>query len=113
MAQGITYPLQLDGKGGLKLESGSALTRAHVLSVIETRPGERILRQDYGLPDMIMDIVNPPAINAKIEAAIERNCPEISNSVVVTGDYSGIGDGVYRVRVEYGAANPISINLTT
>lgn len=51
--RGVSYPLADDGAGGLKLSEDIDLIPEYIVSVVETRPGERILRQNYGTQDLL------------------------------------------------------------
>lgn len=59
--QGFTYPLTIKN-GGLSLSTDFDLIRQQIMSVLETRPFERIMRPNYGTPDFIFDAVNDVSI---------------------------------------------------
>jgi hypothetical protein len=92
---GFSYPLEIVD-GGLKLATGIKLTEQAVLSVLETRPGERVMRGDYGLPNLIFSQLNPSYIDTKIELALKQS--QVDASVI--GDNSEAEDGRYRLRID-------------
>lgn len=99
--RGLRYPLQIDGRGGLSLSTDYSLVREHILSVIQTRPYERVMNADYGLPDFIFETLNPELINSRIREAIIREVLELSN-LKVTGEWRTNGEeGLYQVTIEY------------
>jgi phage baseplate assembly protein W len=97
--QGLTYPLTLSN-GGLAVSADLDLVRQHVLSVVETRWYERVMRANYGTDDFIFEVLKPALINSQFQLAIEQNVPELS-SVTVTGDWTSSDSGLYRVIITY------------
>lgn len=83
--RGISYPLQLNGKGGLKLSTGSDIIKEQIISALETRPGERIMIPLYGMSEHIFNAYGPSVIISDIENQIQRWVPEAKN-VVITYD---------------------------
>ena len=74
--------------------------REHIVSVIETRPYERVFRQDYGLPDQAFKVIQPEVIDTKIAMAIERQVTEIED-LKVFGVWLAGEDGIYQVSIFY------------
>lgn len=98
--RGITYPLALNGNGNLAISTDYDLVREHIVSVIETRPFERVMRADYGLPDQVFKVIQPEVIDAKMAKAIEKEVTEIEDLRVVGEWYAG-EDGIYNVSITY------------
>lgn len=98
--RGISYPLDLDGDGNLALSQDYDLVREHIVSVIETRPFERVMRLSYGLPDQTFEIIQPEVIDAKIALAIEREVTEVED-LRVFGEWLVGEDGIYNVSIFY------------
>jgi len=98
MKRGISFPLEIEN-GGLKTSEDFELIRENIISVIETRPYERVLRSDYGLSDLIFNYTNPILINSKVTAAIKRQVPELDD-ITVTGNFIP-GTGDYSLRIQY------------
>ena len=108
----MSYPLTLSN-GGLAVSVDLDLISQHVLSVVETRWYERVMRADYGTDDLIFEVINPALINSQFQLAIENNVPEV-DSVNVTGDWTSGDNGFYRVIITYyvdGAPQP-PLNFT-
>lgn len=105
--QGISYPLQLKN-GTLALSRDLDLVAEHVLSVVQTRWYERVMRANYGTDDYIFEVLNPPLINAQVQKAVQENVPEL-DAVVVNGDWVAGDSGFYRLIITYyidGAPQP-------
>lgn len=97
--RGLTYPLQAKN-GSLLLSQDFDLVREHVLSVIETRPYERVMNSDYGLADLVFETINPDLINSRIAKAIYDEVEEVAD-VIVTGNFEGADEGLYAVTINY------------
>jgi len=97
--RGLTYPLALSN-GGLSLSSDFDLIGQHVLSVVETRWYERVMRANYGTDDYIFQVLKPALINSQFQLAIEQNVPEVE-AVSVVGDWTGSDSGLYRIIITY------------
>lgn len=102
MTVGIGYPLSIDTGGGLSLSTGHRLTDEHVLSIIETIPGERVMRRTFGLPNSIFKSLKPALVDLTVEKSIREGSPTDLAGVIVSGDFSEIDQGVYRIQIEYG-----------
>lgn len=98
--RGLTFPLQLDGNGNLAVSTDYDLVREHIVSVIQTRPFERVMRLDYGLPDQTFRVVQPEIIDAKIAAAVEKEVTEVED-LRVFGTWLASEDGIYQVSIYY------------
>tara|TARA_R110001592_G_scaffold87827_6_gene259138 strand:+ start:217 stop:570 length:354 start_codon:yes stop_codon:yes gene_type:complete len=115
MAQkrGLTYPLQIVN-GRLALSEDLALVEDQIVSVLETRPFERVMRSDYGFDPKIFDTLEPNAINARISFAVEKQVPEVTN-LEVDGGVDVADGGVYNVVLRYSVngipAPPLSLAL--
>jgi len=115
MAQkrGLTYPLQITN-GRLSLSEDLALVEDQIVSVLETRPFERVMRSDYGFDPKIFSTLEPNAINARIAAAVEAQVPPVTN-LEVEGGVSTIDTGLYQVVLKYSVngvpAPPLSLTL--
>jgi hypothetical protein len=97
--RGLTYPLTIKN-GGLATSVDFDLVREHVLSVVETRWYERVMRANYGTEDFIFEVLKPALINAQFQQAIEQNVTEVE-SVNVNGDWSRSDSGLYRIIITY------------
>jgi hypothetical protein len=97
--RGLSYPLEVSG-GSLKLTEDNRIVEQQIISVIETRPFERVMRADYGLSDGTFDTIEPAAIDAKISEAITEQVSGISD-ISVKGSWTNSENGVYNVEILY------------
>lgn len=105
--RGIMYPLTVSN-GGLATSVDYDLVRQHVLSVIQTRWYERVMRASYGTDDYIFQVINPALINSQLQIAVEQNVPEVDD-VRVNGSWLQGDNGLYDVAISYyvnGAPQP-------
>jgi len=115
MAQfrGLAYPLQI-ANGRLVISEDFGLIEDQIVSVLETRPLERVMRSDYGFDPAIFSTLEPTAINAKISAAVEAQVPDVEN-LEVSGNISSAEEGVYQVILKYSVngipAPPLNLSL--
>ncbi|MCC5636333.1 GPW/gp25 family protein [Nostoc sp. CHAB 5844] len=109
--RGLAYPLQVFN-GSLKLSEDFDTIRDAIFGVLECRPGERIMRQNFGCPDFVFDAVaQPQVVLSRIQVALEEQIPDVSFEV--TGSIQE--DGGFSVRVEWSVGDvpqpPISLVL--
>jgi hypothetical protein len=110
--RGLAYPLQ-SSNGNLLTSSDLACLEDQIISVIETRPRERVMRGDYGFDADIFGTLEPNAINARLYASITSQVKGVSD-VEVSGGIAGQSDGLYAVMIKYtvnGIPQP-PLNLT-
>lgn len=99
--RGLAYVLQVsDSGGGLKLAEDGSLVEQQIISVLETRPFERVMRADYGLPDNVFETMNPAVIDSKISEAISEQVNGIED-LSVRGSWTGGENGTYVVNILY------------
>ena len=72
--RGLSYPLQING-GGLKISSNSDRIYEQILEVLETRVGERIMRQFFGIPDLIFESFSEDLLRNTIIKQIRESLP--------------------------------------
>ena len=97
--RGLMYPLQTVN-GNLAMADDMALIEQQIISVIETRPLERVMRASYGFDPKIFDTMEPNAINARLYRAIIDEVEHV-DALEVNGYISGDSDGLYRIKVKY------------
>ena len=107
---GLSYPLNINSNGGLSVSSGSRLTDEHILSILETKPGERVMRRDFGFQPEIFSSINPNIIDSQVEAALHKGSPGDLSTATVEGDASEGNSGIYRLQIFYGD-RVLSLNL--
>ena len=115
LGTGVEFPLFVrsssrPGAIATRLFSGAALVRQSILIILQTEPGERVMRPDFGCPlqDFLMEPNNPMTrleIKRVIEEALTRWEPRIAldqvevatdndpSAVVVTISYRHARDG--------------------
>lgn len=108
--RGLTYPLQISN-GGLSLSTDAQLIEERIISVLETRPFERIMRADYGLPDNVFETLQPAAIDAQISNSIVEQVGGIQD-LSVSGTWTNGEQGVYSVTILYSVAGSLQPPLT-
>lgn len=88
--RGLAYPLALIN-GGLGVATDLDLKRQEIISVLETRPYERVMQPEYGTPDYVFTA--PPSAGVvanQVQIALEQ---QVENVVFrVAGEASDGGD---------------------
>ena len=111
--RGLRYPLQLDSKGRLELITDLGVVEQNIISVLETRPFERVMRATYGFDPGIFDTMEPNAINAHVASAILEQVPDVTN-LEVDGTVNA-AESSYQVTLKYGVngipAPPLELTL--
>ncbi len=97
--RGISYPLSITN-GNLTVSTDLDLVKEHIISVLETRPFERVMRLDYGTPNAVFSVIQPEIIDAKIASAIEKEVTEVEE-LRVQGEWYNGEDGLYNVNIYY------------
>lgn len=77
--QGLKYPLELDGNGGLKLSSGYDRIGEQILEVLETRFGERVYRPYFGIQEVLFETVDEYALAQSIKSQLQAFLPAVPN----------------------------------
>lgn len=109
--RGLTYPLQVKN-GSLKLSEDFDTIRDAIFSVIETHPGERIIRQRFGCPDFIFEAVaHPQAVLARIQVALEEQIPDVEFEVSGSIDEDGVMSVTIKWSIDEIPQPPISLEL--
>ena len=90
--RGLSYPLTLSN-GGLWLSEDDQLKRDAVISVLQTRPYERVMRPSYGTPDYVFDAPPSAAVVAsQIQMALDNQVTGCTFAVEAeaadTGDFT-------------------------
>ena len=114
VVRGLTYPLQLGADGKLLLSEDLSVVEQNIISVLETRPFERVMRADYGFDPRIFDVMEPTAINARIWLAVTTYVTAVTD-LTVDGGISTADNGVYNCQLKYSvnglAAPPLNLSL--
>lgn len=75
---GLTYPLKLNGRGGLSLSYNDDRVRQQIIEVLETRIGERIYRKFFGMPDVLFDSISEDVLSNSVRKQLEASIPDIA-----------------------------------
>lgn len=97
--QGLKYPLELKG-GGLALSSDVELVAQGILSILKTRPGERVMLPRYGVRDQVFDAVRDASdVSMEIQRALDTQLQIPGVIVNVTAQAND--DGLVQVTVAW------------
>lgn len=105
LGQGLTWPLRVDSRGGLALARGEREIEQAIQIILETAPGERVMRPEFGC--RIHDLVFAPHDAATeglaihyVEEALERWEPRVTvQQINVATDPAR--DGVLLIEIRY------------
>ena len=73
--RGLKYPLELNGKGGLKLSSNYDRVGEQILEVLQTRIGERVYRPFFGIPELLFETIDEYTLAQTIRSQIGSVLP--------------------------------------
>lgn len=73
LGRGLAFPLQIDARGGLALVDGERDIEQAIRIILSTRPGERVMRPDFGC--RIHDLLFEP-LTAATESLIQQYVTE-------------------------------------
>lgn len=107
----LVWPLTLDGQGGFAVTSDPAVKiRKHVLSLLATEPGERVMRATYGAGVTRyvfneLDDLEGESLRESVEVALSTLISEVTvTSVTVEPDPAA---GLFVVSVRYVLTNGV------
>lgn len=118
--RGFTYPLQLDGNGGISLSINSDRIEQQILELLDTQINERVLRVELGTTDYIFDSLSESVIEVQLQRIFEKYIKntEIKVKASITDNgvcelkiyYSYLGglDGL--VRYSFSSKDDVSYN---
>jgi hypothetical protein len=105
LGRGLAFPLQMDPRGGLALSSGERDIEQAIRIILETVPGERVMRPEFGCraKELIFAARNAATeslLVRYVERALERWEPRIElREVTVVDDPANAG--VWLVQIHY------------
>ena len=73
--RGLTYPLELNGRGGLNLSSNYDRVGQQILEVLQTRIGERVYRPFFGIPELLFETIDEYSLAQTINSQIGSVLP--------------------------------------
>lgn len=93
----LAYPLAVKN-GSLALSEDFDTIRDAIFSVLECRPGERVMKPRFGSPDFVFDAVqHPQAVLSRIQTALEEQIPDVE--FAVGGNV--LDDGAFNVQINW------------
>jgi Bacteriophage baseplate protein W len=106
--RGVAFPFRIDtDSGGIAWADGSDKLRDNVMQLLQTNPGERVMRRSYGggLRDLVQD-PNDDVLRAlaqhRIGKAVTETEPRLRlQGVVVGGDSSDPGQATLQAEITY------------
>lgn len=88
--QGLSYPLRLNGKGGLSISTDIDRIREQILEILDTKYFERVLRSDFGTEYLILSTPSKGTVEASLAQSLERQLdPQIKFRINLEPDESG------------------------
>ncbi|MCG3211088.1 MAG: hypothetical protein FOGNACKC_04725 [Anaerolineae bacterium] len=106
LGRGLAFPLQIDPKGGIALASGERDIEQAIRIILETRPGERVMRPEFGCRAHEM-LFEPRDVSARttmkryVQEALTRWEPRIDVQDIDVSFGSGNTDGAIFVEITY------------
>ncbi len=106
LGRGLAFPLQVNPSGGIALASGESDIQQAIRIILETAPGERVMRPEFGC--RIHELVFAPHNEATegllkhyIEEALIRWEPRIKVQEIKVLPADPTQDGVMLVEIKY------------
>jgi phage baseplate assembly protein W len=105
LGEGLSWPLQVDSRGGLALAHGERELEQAIQIILETAPGERVMRPEFGcrIHDLVFaphDAATEGLVIHYVEDALERWEPRVTvQQVNISADPSH--DGVLLIEIRY------------
>ncbi len=87
--KGLSYPLELNGAGGLKTSENFSRLSEQIREVLDTKVGERVYRQFFGLPELVFETISEAVLSQIIKKQILEALPfdlELDVSVEIDED---------------------------
>jgi phage baseplate assembly protein W len=75
--RGLKYPLELDGKGGLKLSANYDRIGEQILEILDTRIGERVYRPFFGIQEMMFETIDEYTLAQSIKSQLLSSLPVV------------------------------------
>lgn len=105
LGQGLAWPLQIDPRGGIALARGERDIEQAVHIILETAPGERVMRPEFGchIHDLVFgsyDAATEGLVIHYVQQALERWEPRI-DVLEVSVDTHPAQDGALLVSIRY------------
>jgi phage baseplate assembly protein W len=112
--QGLSYPLKLDGRGGVSLSSGTDRVGQAIQEVLETRIGERVGNPFMGTRELLFDTLSEDVEAQGIKKQILNAVPYLEEDTLNVSVSIG-EDGTCYITVRYaipGTGNTLTVRST-
>ncbi len=76
--QGLKYPLELDGRGGLKLSANYDRIGEQILEILDTRIGERVYRPFFGVPELLFETIDEYTLAQSLKSQLLGFLPVVT-----------------------------------
>jgi len=87
---GLSYPLELNDKGGIKTASNFDRISQQIIEILDTRVGERVYRRFFGIPELIFETISESVLSQVIKKQILSSLPfDLEMDVSVEIDEEG------------------------
>jgi len=105
IGSGVAFPLQVDARGQIALASGEEDIEQALRLILETAPGERPMRPEFGcaVQDLVFDSIDAATIgkmDTAVRTALDRWEPRVEVQTV-DFDLSQVGDGTLVISIGY------------
>jgi phage baseplate assembly protein W len=105
LGAGIAFPLQVDGRGRIVMNSLEAQVRQAILLILQTAQGERVMRPDFGagLHTLVFSPLTSATVSLvehEVKEALLHFEPRI-DVLRVQGSLDPRQEGVLNIHVEY------------
>jgi phage baseplate assembly protein W len=109
LGQGLAFPLQVNPKGEISLVSGLRDIEQSIYIILETAPGERVMRPEFGcrIHELLFDprdATTQGLIIQYVKDALGRWEPRIEVDEVLVTESPGL-DGALIVHIDYQVKN--------
>ena len=73
LGKGATFPLKPDGSGRLTFSSGEDLIQQSILLILDTAPGERVMRPEFGcgIHELVFE-ANTSMLHARVQHRVKE-----------------------------------------
>lgn len=79
---GLTYPIELNDSGGVKLSSGYDRIGQQIYEILDTRYGERIYRPFLGTPELLFETISESLLAQALRSQILSSIPYLKEENV-------------------------------
>lgn len=89
---GLSYPLELNGNGGLSLSYNSDRIEQQILEILDTNLTERVLRIEFGTNDYLFDTISEAVLENQIQSILNKYIKNTDIKVKASINDEGVCD---------------------